>query len=577
MSGAWMHLRAPGAVVALILVVSALLAAFVQAAPGDVRPGVGRTVLIEPGDGGRVALEAFASAPKVEDDICIRFLPGDHRLTSAPLLFRDARRIRVEGVAGATRLLFTGFDHGAFRFERCGEVSVKGLTIDWECPPHSVGVVSKASATAFDLTLDSAFPPFPAPPPLVALNLFDPHARAPARPSIALAASDILKVDAVGSRTLFVRTKASHGLRDGDTLVARHAMYGGDAFAFWQCASVRVRDTVVHACPGMAFSGHACGDVLVSGCSVVLPPGKSGRLMTSTADGVHFSDTSGTVEVARCRIENTGDDAVNIYSLYLHVDEQPNPRTLVLSHRYPHLFPPNLSPGGELAIVTAADLRPVCRVRISSANVEAARQRIVVGLADNLPQTLPSEQLLASQTGGGPRSWIHDCDVRGVRGRAFLSSTPDVVIENNRVSNIQCGSVLLVPDWCDWGLAGAVARGVIRGNKTEFTNAGPGECEADITVTAYTKGWKLPPQPIHGNIVVEDNTIAHTGQAWLFAGATGKVSAARNSILGCCEIPRRHEGWAAAATRNTSEVLLMDNSLQWAAEGDARFVPMRRE
>ena len=61
----------------------------------------------------------------------------------------------------------------------------------------------------------------------------------------------------------------------------------------------------------MGLVGLASENLTINRFNVRLKP-DTDRLMTSTADGMHFGACRGTLKVTNCLIENTHDDAINV-------------------------------------------------------------------------------------------------------------------------------------------------------------------------------------------------------------------------------------------------------------------------
>ena len=66
--------------------------------------------------------------------------------------FRHARQLVIDGKG--SRLAFAG-KTAPFLFENCQDVTLINLTIDWDHPLYTTGIITNASPRRFDVALDS--------------------------------------------------------------------------------------------------------------------------------------------------------------------------------------------------------------------------------------------------------------------------------------------------------------------------------------------------------------------------------------------------------------------------------------
>jgi hypothetical protein len=96
-------------------------------------------------------------------------------------------------------------------------------------------------------------------------------------------------------------------------------MQAWGVYGFRVTGSMTVRHTKLLSCAGMGFRCDFCeGDFLLESSS--LEPGP-GRIMSSTADGVHLMHHKGTISLRETLVNGTGDDCFNPHANFIVLSE----------------------------------------------------------------------------------------------------------------------------------------------------------------------------------------------------------------------------------------------------------------
>jgi len=101
-----------------------------------------------------------------------------------------------------------------------------------------------------------------------------------------------------------------------DGLVLMHSKHLCHFLLMKSCSHLVVRNVHVQDMPGSTILAYNTDDVTID--NVDLQP-RSDRLMSTTGDGFHLYDCTGTVVVRNCEIRASGDDRLNVHSKYLRV------------------------------------------------------------------------------------------------------------------------------------------------------------------------------------------------------------------------------------------------------------------
>ena len=94
-------------------------------------------------------------------------------------------------------------------------------------------------------------------------------------------------------------------------------------------SDVTIKDVTVHHAGGMGLVAERSTNLTLDGFDVRLPEGK-GRVLTTTADATHFNNCRGFLRIVDCYWENMLDDGTNIHGAYTEVEDLLDEQTLGL-------------------------------------------------------------------------------------------------------------------------------------------------------------------------------------------------------------------------------------------------------
>src|SRR6185312_10285936 len=102
----------------------------------------------------------------------------------------------------------------------------------------------------------------------------------------------------------------------------------------------------------------------------VAPEKGSGRVIASSADGMHFSGCKGQITINHCRFNGMHDDPVNVHGTHLQVTEVVSPTTLKLRFMHPQTYGfAAFIPGDSVAYLHSKSLQIFSYGIIQSANL----------------------------------------------------------------------------------------------------------------------------------------------------------------------------------------------------------------
>ena len=491
---------------------------------------------------------------------------------AAELVFDGFREVVIEGEGNGAELLFSDFKRGAFRFLHCDRVTVDNIRIDWPRPPFSTGVVTASNGADIEVLIDDDFP-MDGRLAVTSVVRYDPNTGATCP-----VPDGVMYYHVPPENTVFLEPQRlritfpeERDLPPGAVLSFQHAQYGFDGFHFWHCGKVRLEDTVVHTCPGMAFHGHSCHDLTMRRCGVFPSRRQRRRFHSSTADGSHFVNFSGRVTLDDCTFTNTGDDCNNTWGTFMFVVDRLDDRTLRISHQGVGFMFPQKVEAGDVFEFVGADLATVARIEAEDVQVERKRGAYRVRFAEAVPNAVQKDSFLFDAT-RLPSLRIRNCRCVNTRGRGFLVTTRDAVVEGCTFDRLQSGGILALPMMEPWFEAAPLDGLTIRRNRFTNCNHGIGPCCGEIMVGAIHNGWTHGAVGVNRNILVAGNTIENTGNLWIHIGSTDGAIVKNNIIVnGNAQNP--HVPWMKAAVSlvNSRNLRFEGNRFSWKRDGDERF------
>lgn len=537
-------------------------------------------------------VQADLVAALMRGDKEFRIAPGDYRFAK-PWPGSSYSTFRLANVNGFTldgqgaRFFFEsptdGPVMGGFFLAGSRDVTIKNLTLDWDPLPFTQGTVVAVD----EATREIVFKPdpgyefiFPAmrkdDGKLVRIFVFDKvtrkltpyQMRTGVRPLVE-GRGVMEQAEADGSYRMkltegpnnaeHVYSPTQQGVPVGSSVVLVHRS-GPVSFWLENCGPVSVENVTAHSGPmGFALGRFGEGPLAFRHCKVVRPAGTD-RLITLNADCINVGKMLHGPIVEDGEFEGVCDDFVNIFGLMFPVFAQPAPNELIVGD-----FTANgvAQPGlrfqtlgtlkllGDRKAVSMTPLanyevpaewakgleipRPWKPLRSDAAKGGKKVKALRVVLDAALP--MPSEGMFFAPLNGICEGAVfrNNRFSTGV-ARGMLLQSHNVVVENNRFSNLLESAFILGTEAAWW--AGAVnAKGVVlRGNHVEDTNLRAISHKYSATIELSIEGELAGTDWIE-DVRIEDNTILRPGgSAIAIHGARG-VRITGNTFEECGNLP----------------------------------------
>lgn len=493
---------------------------------------------IDSGPGIRLAFDA---AQKSNQSATVVFSAGVYRLgaedrpgvwgTRTALYLENAKNIKLKGEP-STRLVITDPEAAALVINKCENIQVSDMAIDYDPLPFAQGTIVSVDVEgqSFLVRLDGGheFIDFNNPAFVHAKSVrgftvrTDEHGESIYGP-IVIGARPAEEVSA-GVWRLDVNPDLRWGKEQNKytgyaDALSRAKLVPGDRYIHWARAytaavsmisseGVLCRNVEIGASPGLAFFPHLSGAITLDGCKVAIPTGST-RLISTNADGVHARGMRGPLVVKNCSFSALGDDAMNIHSSAIRPSAIVGPREVVFQN---HTFTIRAGDALEQYMPDTGSAQGPFEVEaVSRVANDRNDWRVVFG-SDSVPQMTTEEDRQAlmgtifynlSEAGSGFE--IRDNYFGPHRGRGILLSAIHGVIEGNTFKNREVGSgwaIVMHHETSIWA-EGPVARDIVIRNNCFI---GPGGHEPAIEVYRIPlPGIRQPLMPSCESLLIEGN------------------------------------------------------------------------
>lgn len=488
---------------------------------------------------------------------------------TAHLLLEQQSDLELDG-QGA-ELVFHHITRG-IQLRKCQRVRLKNLTIDWDVPLASPGVIEQHPDGKRGVRIPPEWP-VTADTPITGLTEFDTAARRwkmnPAAEQYNvkgahLTAPQTYTIDDLGA-----------GFTPGMQVLVRHYIYQAHAvdFSGRGNADLTFEEITIRQCPGHAFVGYSCDrGFRLSHCRIQRPLNDPRRLITATADGAHFGGTLGDILIEDCEFEYQGDDSINIHGGWFQVAAIKDARHVALTSRWYGWLFPLVDPGSRLDFRLQQNLAEKGTAKVVHATTAAGSKTLDVELDVDLPAGIAVGDFVGLPERSSPRFVIRNNYFHDHRARGMLLQARDGIVEGNRIERVMAAAIQMTTDANYWEEGYGCENIILRRNRFTGCNYARWERQphgrhmACVNLVADTKPG-LSDYPVHRNILLEDNTIEDTpGLAILIASAENVV-VRNNTITNANSEPFADTGKAIGAeARGTimvtraAEVALYNNT-----------------
>lgn len=261
----------------------------------------------------------------------------------------------------------------------------------------------------------------------------------------------------------------------------------------------------------------------------VAPEPGSGRVIASSADGMHFSGCKGQITINNCRFNGLHDDPVNVHGTHLKVSEIVSPNSLKLKFMHHQSYGFNaFIPGDTVAYLHSAELQIYAQGVIKTAKLISERE-MLVEMEKPFSSELKIGDALENIT-WTPSVKITNSRFEGTISRGTLITTRGkVLIENNVYYRTGMHAILIENDAMGWYESGPVTDVTIRNN--QFIECGFNSAPDSYAIKINPENRELVKKYyVHRNIRIENNTFKLYDYPLLSAKSTNGLTFINNKI-----------------------------------------------
>ena len=521
-----------------------------------------------------VALQAAIASAKSKpaDKVKVLVLPaGDIDFIEGFNAIDDTYGIVIDSI---DNLILEGQDtniylhFGALGFRgmhviNCKNFEITKVNIDWDKVPFSMGVVE-----SFDLSAKTAIVQVnksytvDASTQVIQYQEFDKDSNLPREDGNFLynlnEAKYIKGVQFLGNNRLKITFDAAVTKAPVGTKVAlSQTVHFSETFIIDNCVNVKFETVNLYSSPGMSIVTITCTNLYFNRFNCITKPGTD-RLLTSTSDILHLTDTAGEIVITNCTLENSQDDGLNVSGHYLRIQEISGDRLRVVSPLgMGGTFKPSVNDLYEASDISTFDVKKtltVSKVEDSDNGYWITVKEGTAGLVIN--------NALANLTRTPKLTFVNNL-VRNKRNRGILVQTRDVLIANNAFGNIRDGAIQLISEVNVFNECTAPKHVVIKNNKFLNNNT---NADADIEAAAYGPQFAIGNPTAISDITIENNFMAYSKNAALAFKGVSDIHVRGNLIYNPATNPTQGSTNSAILLQNVTGLTLDGNKVYGGTE-----------
>lgn len=435
------------------------------------------------------AISAAAQAAMQSNIKRLVFPRGTYRISTASttvLTLIGKYGLEIDG--NSSRFVM-GTDALVIMMDKCRNIVVKDLIIDWHPLPFVQGTVLSSGLGWCEINLDPGFS-LPAISSILSVDAYSHSLRNIDPMNLSIPGSAVSSFGLSRSGILRVTYKSLTIPPKGTPMIVRFRG-GHDAVRITNSDGIAFNNVHLLASPMMGYNISYSSNLQFRSILIGFEP-ESTRLLSTNADGMHVTNCSGSFVVDNSTFQGMGDDAININSTIWRAHKAMSASKAMLFRMQRGQAAPNnekeqLKDTDDVEVLDARDLHVIERSHAANMPVPDGA---MIAVANWIPQTR-----------------ITNCKFFGNRSRAILGHA-NMTIQHNVFKNMSLAAILLAPD-SYWMEGPATENIVIDSNSfggCHFaSNVEEGSIVIDVEQT-YSRRGKVPFGEAH-NVSITNNTL----------------------------------------------------------------------
>lgn len=318
------------------------------------------------------------------------------------------------------------------------------------------------------------------------------------------------------------------GAKEGDVVVFRTWDRPHPGIVIYRSNFTELDQVQIHSTQGMAVICQRSDTIYIKNSGVNC---SLGRYHSSAADATHFSNCKGSIVVNSTEFDGMMDDAINVHSTSLRIQEIMNDTCIKLHYMHEQSVGfETFLPGEKVRFIRSNTLEND-EIRIVKSVRKVSTTELIITIDQKIPQKIAGGDAVENAD-YYPSVVFTNNVVKNNRARGCLFTTPkSVLVENNLFDYTSGSAVLLAGDAANWYESGNCEDVTIRNNRIinaltstyQFTNAIFSFCPTIANVQNQKKLY-------HRNVKIVGNTIDTFDVPLLYSLSSENVEFTNNII-----------------------------------------------
>ncbi len=311
---------------------------------------------------------------------------------------------------------------------------------------------------------------------------------------------------------------------------------------FNRCKNLEFLNLRVKFMHGLGMVSQFCENVRFADCDFT--PAEN-RTIASTADFFQFSGCRGKLIVERCKARGAQDDYINVHGTHLRiVDKNESEKSIIVRFMHPETWGfQAFEKRDRLEFIKWDTLIPYAETTVEQ--YEKINDTDIKLFLDRPLPDIETDKDVVENATWTPSLHVTGCDFGPTSGRGILCTTrKDVIIENNRFRKLW-GPALLIEDDCNfWFESGYTENIIFRNNiidsceyATMFETAPVIRCTPKV-MNADSR------QFVHKKLTIENNTFLNPthGRHSIWLEYIDEVNIINNTFDAPCDVHKKVVG-----------------------------------
>lgn len=307
-------------------------------------------------------------------------------------------------------------------------------------------------------------------------------------------------------RVRFFNDASKMGLKKGQILVYRHYGRPHPAMVLYRANNTTLNNVVFRDSQGMALIAQRSKDITINGggCKCA-----ENRVYTVSADATHFSNCAGTINVTNAVYEGMMDDAINVHSTCLGIEQVVSRTEIIARYMHPQAVGFEVfEPGERIQFIKGKTLENHPDLGKAATVQKIDENHLRITLESPLPDGIGEGDAIENADWYPSVNFI-GCTVQHNRARGTLFTTPKpVLVKDCKFIGSSGSAILLAGDAQGWYESGRCLDVKIINNlfdhnliqRYQFT-------EGIISIYPEVKQPADQQVRYHQNILIEGNTF----------------------------------------------------------------------